>query len=162
IDQGIQDLAKLGATIVDPGEHGALFQSCVDKYSSEWRNRLLVSQFPTFFPAGSDQIPTLVNWFLNPSLDPHTSSGPPSFRKIGPSAGDTGGAKCNYDWYLHRRGDAGMKTLGDLATKSNFYIDPVNGYPTKQTGLMSSNADLTYSPDTASQNRLAVQTMVFN
>jgi hypothetical protein len=38
--RAIEDLRKLGATIVDPGAHGALFQSCVDKYVPLYRSKL--------------------------------------------------------------------------------------------------------------------------
>ena len=40
----------LGATIVDPGEGGALFQGCVDKYWPVWHNRCFIGQFPAVFP----------------------------------------------------------------------------------------------------------------
>jgi amidase len=39
VDRAIADLRDLGATIVDPGPYGALFQDCVDKYTPTWRNR---------------------------------------------------------------------------------------------------------------------------
>jgi len=39
-ERAIEDLRKLGATIVDPGPHGALFQSCVDQYAPLYRNKL--------------------------------------------------------------------------------------------------------------------------
>lgn len=35
----------------------------------------------------------MVDMYLNPSLVPHTATGSPNFRNIGPSGGDTGGAK---------------------------------------------------------------------
>ena len=33
VDRAIGDLRKLGATIVDPGAGGSLFQGCLDKYN---------------------------------------------------------------------------------------------------------------------------------
>ena len=161
INQAVDDLAALGATMVDPGAGGALFQSCVDQMQPEWRNSLFVSQFPDLFPPGTDQMPQLVDMFLNPSHVPHTATGSPSMRNIGPAAGDTGGATFNFDWYLKRRGDPGMQTVLDLATKSNFYDDPANGFPTKQTGLLANAATLTYSTTVSHQQRFAVQTMMF-
>jgi Asp-tRNA(Asn)/Glu-tRNA(Gln) amidotransferase A subunit family amidase len=165
ITKAVDDLRALGATIVDPGPgnglyHG-LFQSCVDQMQPEWRNSLFVSQFPALFPAGTDQIPLLVSMFLDPTLVPHTSTGAPSMRSIGPAAGDSGGAKFNFEWYLRRRGDPGMQTVMDLATKSNFYDDPANGYATKQTGLLNTASGLTYSTTVSHQQRFAVQTMMF-
>jgi len=39
-ERAIDDVRKLGATIVDPGPHGALFQGCVDQYAPLYRNKL--------------------------------------------------------------------------------------------------------------------------
>jgi amidase len=39
-ERAIDDLRSLGATVVDPGPHGALFQGCVDKYAPLYRNKL--------------------------------------------------------------------------------------------------------------------------
>src|SRR4029079_13522465 len=111
----------------------------------EWRNSLFVSQFPNLFPAGSDQIPLPVDMFLNPSLVPHTATGAPSMRSIGPANGDTGGARFNFEWYLKRRGDPGMQSVINLSTNSNFYDDPANGFGTKQTGLPNTASATTYS-----------------
>jgi Asp-tRNA(Asn)/Glu-tRNA(Gln) amidotransferase A subunit family amidase len=54
-----------------------------------------------------------------------------------------------------------MQTVYDLATKSNFYDDPANGFGTKQTGLLTTAAGLTYSTTVSHQQRFAVQTMMF-
>src|SRR5262245_17480645 len=35
VERALGDLAKLGATIVDPGPEGALFQSCIDRYAPQ-------------------------------------------------------------------------------------------------------------------------------
>src|SRR5438094_4793286 len=75
-DRAIGDLRRLGATIIDPGAGGALFQSCVDKYAPIYRNRNFIEQFPNLFPVdpngkpASDRISQLVEMFFNPSLVP--------------------------------------------------------------------------------------------
>ena len=158
IEKAIADIRALGATIVDPGPGGALFQSCIDKDVPVWRNRLFASQFPTVFLTGVDQIPTLVDMYLNPSHVPHTSTGSPSLRNIGPTNGDAGGAKFNFDWYLQRRGDAQMQTLADLINKAVFYSDP--NFSDRKASLVSNNADTTLATDAALQNRFAVQTFM--
>jgi Asp-tRNA(Asn)/Glu-tRNA(Gln) amidotransferase A subunit family amidase len=67
IDRAVGDLADLGATIVDPGDGGALFQECVDKVVPTWRNKLFTQQFPDLFPvdangnATTDHIPLLAD-----------------------------------------------------------------------------------------------------
>src|SRR5947209_95061 len=57
IERAISDLRRLGATIVDPGPGGALFQSCVDKYAPIYRNRMFIEQFPNVFPVDSSGTP---------------------------------------------------------------------------------------------------------
>ncbi len=158
VDAAVNDLAALGATIVDPGPTGALFQGCVDQVVPIWRNQLFTTQFPQVFVPGTDTIPLLVSTYFNPSLVPHTSAGEPSMRNLGPSNGDTGDAKYNYLAYLMARGDANIKTLDDLINKANFWNDPTN--PNRQAGLISNNADLVLNDAAALQTRFAMQTVV--
>ena len=81
VERGISDLRRLGATIVDPGPGGALFQNCIDKYVPLYRNRAFIEQHPDVFPADAngkplmDRIPLLVDMFFNPSLVPAPRSG---------------------------------------------------------------------------------------
>src|SRR5438132_9763869 len=48
-ERAINDLRRLGATVVDPGARGALFPSCIDKYLPAYRNRVFIERFPTLF-----------------------------------------------------------------------------------------------------------------
>src|SRR3989441_5917615 len=72
-ERAIDDLRRLGATIVDPGPGGALFQSCINKYAPIYRNRIFTEQFPNLFPVDSsgkptsDSISLLVDMFFDPS-----------------------------------------------------------------------------------------------
>src|SRR6266851_366788 len=108
-ERAISDLRKLGATIVDPGAGGALFQSCVDKYAPLYRNRVFMEQFPNLFPAdpvgkpASDRISLLVDMFFDPSLVPAGST----IRNIGP-ASNNGLSKYMLSRYLKERGDANI------------------------------------------------------
>src|SRR3989441_11872766 len=45
-ERAIGDLRRIGATIVDPGPGGALFQVCIDKYFPLYRNRVFIEQNP--------------------------------------------------------------------------------------------------------------------
>jgi amidase len=56
IDTAIGDLRKVGATIVDPGEGGALFQGCIDQHIPRNLNALFIRQFRALFPDGADHI----------------------------------------------------------------------------------------------------------
>jgi Asp-tRNA(Asn)/Glu-tRNA(Gln) amidotransferase A subunit family amidase len=159
VNKAIQDLGALGATIVDPGPTGALFQGCFDKAVPAWRNRYFTAQFPTVFPTGTDFIPLLAGMYLNLALVPHTSTGQPNVRNIGPTSGDAGDAKYNLNTYLAQRGDANIRAITDILSKSNFWTDPV--IPNLQGSLTGSNADLTLADQGALETRFALRTAIF-
>src|SRR5437762_5690352 len=115
-ERAIGDLHRLGATIVDPGADGALFQSCINKYAPLYRNKVFIEQFPNLF--SEDKISRLVDMFVDPSLVPAG----PTIRSMGPTP-NSGQAKYMLNRYLRERGDANIKTIGDLINKSNFYRD---------------------------------------
>src|SRR3984957_19342546 len=58
VEHAIDDLRKLGATIVDPGPEGALFQSCIARHAPELLNSAVTRQYPELF-RGGDQITPL-------------------------------------------------------------------------------------------------------
>src|SRR6516165_3504662 len=76
VERGINDLRGLGATIVDPGPGGALFQGCIDKYLPLYRSRAFIEQFANLFPLDAngkplgDHISVLVDMFFDASLVP--------------------------------------------------------------------------------------------
>src|ERR1700730_12676077 len=162
-ERAIGDLSRLGATIVDPGAGGALFQSCIDKYVPLYRNRVFIEQFPNLFPVDSngkpstDRLSLLVDMFFDPSRVPAGST----IRNIG-SAGNAGLTKYMLSRYLRERGDANIKSIRDLIDKSNFYRDirPEAGFVDRKAALedMSSIASL----DMANlfQDRFAYQQVV--
>jgi amidase len=159
VDRAIGDLRRLGATIVDPGPHGALFQECVDKYSPVWRNQLFIGQFPVIFPPGADHITTLVDMFYDPSLVPHNAAGQPSIRSLGSSPGDTGDTRYFFNLYLKERGDAEIQTLTDMINKANFWEDP--NIPNRRAGLVNADQDTTLASASTLQTRFTLQTVVF-
>lgn len=146
VDRAIDDLRRLGATIVDPGPRGALFQDCVDRYIPAVDNRLFTRQFPDLFPVDAsgnpteDHIPLLIDMFMDPSLVPHRSNGEPDIRNPGP-AGNTGTGKFKTDWYLRERGDANIRSTADLIERSAFFTDirPDSGFSDKKASLTTSN-----------------------
>jgi amidase len=160
VDRAIADLRKLGATIVDPGAHGALFQSCVDKTVPKWMNQQFIPQFPAQFPAGGDSTGTLLDMFFNPSSVPHTATGAPSIRSLGGVGTDTGDAKYNFNAYIRERGDANIHSLTDLIQKANFWNDPV--IPNQLASLKSSDQATTLASASTLQTRFTLQTVVFD
>src|ERR1043166_3970670 len=107
VDRALGDLRKLGATIVDPGAEGALFQKCIDQYIPRNLNALFTREFTTQFPAGGDHIAVLRDMYFDPSLVPAK----PTIRDFGTKAEAVGEAKYYYNRYLKRRGDGTTKNL---------------------------------------------------
>jgi amidase len=162
-ENAIGDLRRLGATIVDPGTGGALFQSCLDKYVPLYRNRAFIGQYPNLFPVDSngkpstDRISQLVDMFYNPSLVPPGTS----IRTIG-GASDAGLTKYMLSRYLKERGDANIKSIRDLIDKSKFYRDirPDAGFVDRKAALEEMNSSLTLDLANVFQNRFAYQQVV--
>jgi len=162
-ERAINDLRRLGATIVDPGPERALFQSCIDRFAPIYRNRMFTEQFPNLFPVDSsgkptsDNISLLVDMFFDPSLVPAG----PTIRSLGP-APNSGQAKYMLSRYLKERGDANIKTIGDLINKSNFYKDirPEAGFVDRKAALEDMNKSVMLDMANIFQDRFAYQQVV--
>jgi Asp-tRNA(Asn)/Glu-tRNA(Gln) amidotransferase A subunit family amidase len=162
-ERAISDLRRLGATIVDPGAGGALFQSCIDKYVPLYRNRVFMEQFPNLFPADSngkpatDRISLLVDMFFDPFLVPAGST----IRNIGPAT-NAGLSKYMLSRYLKERGDANIQSIRDLIDKSNFYRDirPDAGFVDRRAALEELNSSLSLDMANVFQDRFAYQQVV--
>ena len=162
-ERAIDDLRRLGATIVDPGAGGALFQSCMDKYIPLYRNRVFIELHPDLFPADSngksstDRIATLVDMFFDPSLVPAGFT----IRNIA-GASNPGMSKYMVNRYLRERGDANIKSLGDLIDKSKFYRDirPEAGFIDRKAALEETNNSTTLDMASVFQDRFAYQQVV--
>src|SRR5258705_4042648 len=167
IEKAVTRLRELGATVVDPGPHGALFQACVDDWVPKWQNQQFIRGFPGVFPfdsAGvptSDHIDTLLDMYFDPTQVPHTPTGRPNIRNVGGSGStDTGDAKYNYNFYIRQRGDSAILGVADLASKANFFVDPV--LANRKSSLESAARQTTLANASALQTRFAVQTVVFD
>jgi amidase len=162
-EHAISDLRQLGATIIDPGEGGALFHNCIDKYVPLYRNRVFIEQFPDLFPADSsgkpstDRIARLVDMFFDPTLVPAGFT----IRNIAP-ASNAGLSKYMLSRYLRERGDANIKSIEDLIDKSNFYRDirPDAGFVDRKAALEELNSSLTLDMANVFQDRFAYQQVV--
>ncbi len=156
-ERAIEDLRKLGATIVDPGPHGALFQSCVDKYVPLYRNQLFTQQFAQEFPAGTDAIAKLVDMSADPKKVPKGAS----IRNLGPLP-EAGEGKFYLEQYLKQRGDANIRTIEDLMNKAQFFTDlrPGSDFTSYKEQLARTNAAKELDLAALFQNRVAYQTIV--
>jgi amidase len=162
-ERAINDLRGLGATIVDPGAEGALFQGCLDKYAPLYRSRAFIDQHPNLFPAdasgkpATDRISTLVDMFFDPSKVPVGST----IRNIN-GAGNPGLTKYMLTRYLRDRGDANIKSLRDLIDKSKYYRDirPEAGFIDRKAALEELNASSSLDMANVFQDRFAYQQVV--
>ena len=160
VDRAIDDLRDLGATIIDPGEHGALFQECVDKYVPIYRNQRFINQFPEQFPPGEDPIERLLDMYFDPSLVPHTASGVPNIRNLGPRF-NLGESKYFLNRYLRERGDANIQSVTDMINQANFFTDirPGTDFTSYKVQLERTNAATTLDLASLFQDRLAYKTI---
>lgn len=151
VDAAIEDLRELGATIVDPGPTGALFQDCIDQYVPVIDSKPFMAQFPALFPfdqngnPAADHIALLIDMYMDPSLVPHLANGRPNIRSIGSGGGGDGGGRFKMDLYLRERGDANIRSTADLAEKSNFFYDirPNSGFSDKKASLLNTAEEMT-------------------
>jgi Asp-tRNA(Asn)/Glu-tRNA(Gln) amidotransferase A subunit family amidase len=160
VDRAIGDLRKLGATIVDPGPEGALFQSCIARYAPELLNAAFARQYRELFPVDAAGQPTgdHIAALLDLHADPKRVPGNLSLRNLGGGIGAQGEGKYMMNRYLRERGDANIKTNADLVTKATFYQDP--NFPDRKQGR--ENAERATAVDTAARvhGRFALQTML--
>jgi Asp-tRNA(Asn)/Glu-tRNA(Gln) amidotransferase A subunit family amidase len=159
IERAADDLRRLGATIVDPGPEGALFQSCVARYGPELYNTAFTSRYPETFPVGpdgqptGDHIDTLVDMRLDPSLVPDDFT----FRALG-RFGTPGESRYMMDRYLRERGDPSVTSNADLVNTSTFYDDA--NFPDRRAIRQRAGDARALDTTTRLQHRFAVQTIV--
>jgi Asp-tRNA(Asn)/Glu-tRNA(Gln) amidotransferase A subunit family amidase len=125
VDHAIGELKGLGATMVDPGPEGALFQSCINESAPGTLGKLFTRQAPALFPVDSqgkptaDHIHTLVDMALDSSKVPNTIT----IRSFGPAAAE-GESQYMRELYVRQRGDANIKTGVDMSEKVHAITDP--------------------------------------
>jgi amidase len=164
VSKAVEELKKLGATVVDPGEGGELFADYIKKLHPMLMNSTYAKQNPDAFPMNADgtpktdQIATLVDYYI----DPAKAVGKLTLRDIG---GNQGGATANngegkfaFEVYLRERGDANIKTLTDLYTRANFYTDP--NYENRHANLESMDKVMALDTAARMQRRFAVQQII--
>jgi Asp-tRNA(Asn)/Glu-tRNA(Gln) amidotransferase A subunit family amidase len=158
-ERAIEDLRRLGATIVDPGPEG-LFTEYVRRYNPMLSNSSWTKLFPEMFPVDengkpkTDQIATLVELAADPSKVP----GKLTIRDF-PPAPAIGESTYGYNLYLKQRGDANIKTLDDLIHKAWFYNDGESRRG-KPTSLISAASVMQMDTAVRLQRRFAIQQII--
>ena len=159
VDRAINDLRKLGATIVDPGPDGALFQDCITRYGPELLNAAFTRQYRELFPTNSagqpdsDQITALLDMHVDPGRVPKDLS----LRTLN-SLGVQGEGKYMINRYLRERGDTNIKTNADLITKARFYEDP--NFPDRKQAREAAERATVLDTSARLQARFALQNLL--
>jgi amidase len=159
VERALGNLRKLGATIVDPGPEGALFQGCITRYAPQLYNAAFTTQYPNLFPldAGgkpaNDHIGTLLELDADPTRVPEGLS----LRSLGafPAQGE---GKYMMNKYLRERGDANIKSNTDLISKATFYQDP--NFPDRKQQRENAERQVVLDTAVRLQNRFALQLIV--
>jgi Asp-tRNA(Asn)/Glu-tRNA(Gln) amidotransferase A subunit family amidase len=153
VERAIGEVRKLGATIVDPGPEGALFQSCIPRYAPELLNSAFVRQYPQMF-AGSDPIARLLELHNNPASVTQSLS----LRSLGGGVGAQGEGKYMINRYLQERGDTNIKTNADLIAKARFYQD--RNFPDRRQAREAAERSTELDSSGRIQTRFALQNLL--
>src|SRR6185295_558451 len=162
IERAIAVLKKLGATVVDPGAEGALFQQCIRRDAPELLSSAFAAQYRTLFPVNAsgqpegDHIATFVEMRANPSRVPDALT----LRTLGGGFGATGEDKYMLNRYLRERGDANVKTNADLIAKATFYDDP--NFPNRRAAREQAERATVLDTSVRMHTRFALQTLLMN
>jgi amidase len=116
-DQAIADLAKAGATIVDPGPNGALFKDAIAALLPGLDAPFLAGTYREFF-AGAPSVGTSID------ITGDAARMPPelSLRILAErEPANSGEVLYVLDRYLRERGDKNIKSIKDLIDNSTFY-----------------------------------------
>jgi amidase len=159
VDRAIDDLRKLGATIVDPGPEGALFEGCFAWYAPELLNSAFTRQYRDLFPVDAAGRPQ--SDFLATLLDMRAAPGrvPPalSLRSLNTPAVE-GESKYMMNRYLQERGDANIKTNADLISKAKFYEDP--NFPDRKQARQAAERGTVLDTSVRLQTRFGLQNLL--
>jgi Asp-tRNA(Asn)/Glu-tRNA(Gln) amidotransferase A subunit family amidase len=152
IERAIDALRKLGATVVDPGPEGALFQPCIVRSAPE----LLSSVFSRQYKLEGDLIATLVEMRATPSRVPEGLT----LRTLGGGFVEPGEDRYMMNRYLRERGDANIKTNADLIAKATFYDDP--NFPNRRAAREQAERATVLDTSARMHTRFALQTLLVN
>ena len=159
VSTAAKDLAKLGATVVDPGPEGELFTDCLQKYAPQDENILYTKRYPELFPVDKDGKPTIdhVTKLLDVKFDPTLMPQKLTLRDFNQNEAE-GQSKYMLDLYLRERGDTNIKRNADLLTKANYYDEPK--FRTPKRGRETAEKDMQYDMSKRLLRRFSMQQMI--
>jgi len=139
VEHAIDDLRKLGATIVDPGPEGELFQGCIARYTPVLLNSTRYSDLIPVGAGGDLYVAVLSLRNLNTPAVP-------------------GEGRYMMNRYLQERGDANIKTSADLISKARFYDDP--NFPDRKQARQAAERATVLDTSARLQTRFALQNLL--
>ena len=159
VDRAIDDLRKLGATIVDPGPEGTLFQTCVNRFGPQLRNAAYTKLHPELFPVDAQGKPTTdhVAKLLDMEFGAAQIPDDLTIRNLGTSQAP-GEGKYMMNQYLRERGDANIKSNTDLINKARFYDDA--HFPDRKKTRETADQAMMFDTSVRMQTRFATQQIV--
>jgi amidase len=159
VEHAIDDLRKLGATIVDPGPDGELFHRCLSRYAPELLNTAFTRQYRDLFPVDgadrpqSDHTATILEMHTDPTRVPQSLS----LRSLN-SPSVEGEGKYMMNKYLRERRDPNIKTNADLVAKARFYEDP--NFPDRKQARQAIESSTMLDTSARLQTRFALQNLL--
>jgi Asp-tRNA(Asn)/Glu-tRNA(Gln) amidotransferase A subunit family amidase len=160
VERAIGTLRTLGATVVDPGPTGALFQRCIAAHAPELLNAAFTRQYRQLFPADAsgqpqgDHIAALLDLRADPARVPAELT----LRSLGGGFASPGEDKYMINRYLRERGDASIRSNADLITKATFYSDP--NFPNRRQAREAAERATAYDTTARAHGRAALQTLL--
>jgi Asp-tRNA(Asn)/Glu-tRNA(Gln) amidotransferase A subunit family amidase len=160
VERAIDALKKLGATVIDPGPTGALFQRCITTHAPELLNAAFARQYRQLFPADAsgqvqgDHITALLDLRADPARVPEGLT----LRSLGGGFGSPGEDKYMMNRYLRERGDVNIRTNADLIAKATFYTDP--NFPNRRQAREAAERATAYDTTARMHGRAALQTLL--
>jgi Asp-tRNA(Asn)/Glu-tRNA(Gln) amidotransferase A subunit family amidase len=117
-EAALRDLAKAGATVVDPGPEGALFRDALAEILPALDAPTLAAVFAEAFPSGTDLVEKSVAMTGEAGKLPANLTLRVIAERDAPAPGEV---LFGLERYLHDRGDANIRNVADLIAKSTFY-----------------------------------------
>src|SRR6516165_8460876 len=117
-NEAIAELAKAGATIVDPGPDGALFKDAIAEILPGLNAPFLAALYKEAFPSGTPIVNTGVDITGDPSRFPADISLRALVEYEPPNSGE---ALYVLNRYLRERGDKNIRSVSDLISQSTFF-----------------------------------------
>src|SRR3989440_3322115 len=117
-EQAMNDLAKAGATLVDPGRSGALFAQAVAQLVPALDAPMIAAVYKELFPAGTTMIERTLDIASDPSKIPAEAILRVLVEREPPNSGEV---RYALDRYLRERGDRNIRSVRDLLEQSTFY-----------------------------------------